>query len=56
MNLHEIDQRIKQLTDRIPRGTNCTDDNDCGGFLTPQEIDELEELFSMQLRRLIAAD
>ena len=48
MSNEQIEKRIEELTGRIPVGTECDDTNNCGGFLTPAEEAELNELFRLQ--------
>lgn len=48
MDNNQIKQRIKELTDKIPRGTYCDETNLCGGFLTLDEVNELEHLFTLE--------
>lgn len=48
-NLKEISEEIRQmridtLINRIPAGTFCDETNNCGGYLTAEETDELEKL------------
>jgi hypothetical protein len=49
-----IEQRIDELTAKIPVGTICTEDNHFGGFLTPEEAQELEDLFWLQRKAIEA--
>jgi hypothetical protein len=41
----ERESRIQELTAKIPPGTYCTETNCCGGYLTDDEVNELEQLF-----------
>ncbi len=48
MTLDQINERIEDLTSKIPIGTECTEDNCCGGYLSAEEDRELNGLFYLQ--------